>query len=46
MGYVIVKGKSNKALNDFEFTGLLVKSNATRWQMIENPEVRKRGKFL
>lgn len=38
MSYVIVKGKSNKALNDFEFTGLPIKSNATRWQMIEDPE--------
>ena len=38
MSYVIVKGKSNRALNDFEFNGLPVKSNATMWQMIENPE--------
>lgn len=38
MNYVIVKGKSNRALNDFEFNGLPVKSNATMWQMIENPE--------
>ena len=39
MSYVIVKGKSNTALNDFEFNGLPVKSNATMWQMIENPEL-------
>ena len=38
MSYVIVKGKSNRALNDFEFNGLPVKSNATMWQMIENSE--------
>lgn len=38
MSYVIVKGKSNRALNDFEFNGLPVKSNATMRQMIENPE--------
>ena len=37
MSYVIVKGKSNKALNNFEFNGLPVKLNATRRQMIENP---------
>lgn len=37
MSYVIVKGKRNKALNDFEFTGLPIKSNATRWQMTEDP---------
>lgn len=38
MSYVIVKGKSKKALNDFEFNGLPIKANVTRWQMIENPE--------
>lgn len=38
MSYVIVKGKSKKALNDFEFNGLPIKNNTTLWQRIENPE--------
>lgn len=38
MSYVIVKGKSKKALNDFEFNGLPIKNNATWWQRIQNPE--------
>lgn len=38
MSYVIVKGKSKKALNDFEFNGLHIKNNTTLWQRIENPE--------
>lgn len=38
MSYVIVKGKSKKALNDFEFNGLPIKNNATWLQRIENPE--------
>lgn len=38
MSYVIVKGNSIKALNDFEFNGLPVKANAKMWKMMESPE--------
>ena len=38
MSYVIVKGNSNKALNDFECNGLPIKRNATLEQMKTNPQ--------
>lgn len=38
MSYVIVKGNSKRALNDFEFNGLPIKSNVTKWDLMENPQ--------
>ena len=38
MSYVIVKGKSNKALNGFEAFGLPIKSNATKFAIMTDPQ--------
>ncbi len=38
MSYVIVKGKSNKALNNFEVFGLPIKSNATIFAIMTDPQ--------